>query len=51
MGDWFIGGMPTLNDRFSGYVDDALVYSIALSDDEITKIYNNNEGGDMKLDC
>jgi hypothetical protein len=23
LGDWFIGGMPTLNDRFSGYVDDA----------------------------
>ena len=37
-----------MNDRFSGYVDDARVYSIALSDDEITKIYNN-EGGDMGL--
>ena len=47
MGDWFLGGMPLL-DRFEGMLDDARVYSVALSDQEIAKIYNGGEG-DMGL--
>ena len=44
LGDWFIGGMPNFNDRFVGYIDDARVYSAALTDSEISKIYNNHSG-------
>ena len=48
LGDWFIGGMPSLYDRFAGLIDDARIYSVALSDEEVSKIFNN-EGGDMGL--
>ena len=48
LGDWFIGGMPASNDRFTGLIDDARIYSIALSDRDISKIYNNH-GGDMGI--
>ena len=48
LGDWFIGGMPTFNDRFAGSIDDVRIYSIALNDDEVGKIYNNSSG-DMGL--
>ena len=47
LGDWFLGGMPAL-DRFHGLLDDARVYSVALTDAEIAKIYNGGEG-DMGL--
>ena len=47
-GDWYIGGMPELNDRFSGLIDDVRIYSAALSDDDIARLYNN-QGGDMGL--
>ena len=47
LGDWFLGGMPAL-DRFQGLLDDARVYSVALTDAEIAKIYNGGEG-DMGL--
>ena len=40
--------MPTFNDRFAGLIDDARIYSIALNDDEVGKIYNNSSG-DMGL--
>jgi len=39
--------MPLL-DRFEGLLDDARVYSVALSDQEVAKIYNGGEG-DMGL--
>ena len=48
LGDWFFGGMPSFNDRFDGMIDDARIYSVALSDEEVGKIYNNN-GGDLGL--
>ena len=48
LGDWFIGGMPSFNDRFDGMIDDARIYSVALSDEDVGKIYNNS-GGDLGL--
>jgi hypothetical protein len=44
LGDWFFGGMPSFNDRFAGFIDDARIYSVALSDDDVGKIFNNNSG-------
>jgi hypothetical protein len=39
-------GCPHLKTAFSGLIDDARVYSAALSSDDISKLYNNS-GGDL----
>ena len=39
LGDWYFGGIPGLND-FNGSIDDARIYSSALTDEYISLIYN-----------
>ena len=46
MGDWYLGGIR-LSD-FNGSIDDARIYSSALSDEDIAFIYNGG-AGDMGL--
>ena len=41
--DWYIGGFPTLN-KFSGWMDELRIYNTALSDLEVSKIYNWGSG-------
>ena len=43
LGDWYLGGIPGLND-FNGSIDDARIYSSALTDEEISAIYNGGAG-------
>ena len=41
--DWYIGGFPNLN-KFSGWMDELRLYNTALSDLEVSKIYNWGSG-------
>ena len=43
IGDWYLGGIPGLND-FNGSIDDARIYSSALTDVDIATIYNGGAG-------
>ena len=43
LGDWYLGGIPGLSD-FNGSIDDARIYSSALSDEDIAFIYNGGAG-------
>ena len=43
LGDWYFGGIPGLND-FNGSIDDARIYSTALTDEDISLIYNGGAG-------
>jgi hypothetical protein len=43
LGDWYIGGIPGLND-FNGSIDDARIYSSALTDESISLIFNGGAG-------
>ena len=43
LGDWYFGGIPGLDD-FNGSIDDARVYSSALTDEEISLIFNGGAG-------
>ena len=45
LGDWYLGGIPGLSD-FNGSIDDARIYSTALTDEDIAAIYNG-AAGDM----
>ena len=45
LGDWYLGGIPGLND-FNGSIDDARIYSSALADEDIAAIYN---GGGLEI--
>ena len=41
--DWYIGGFPSLN-KFSGWIDELRLYNIALSDVDVSKVYNWGSG-------
>ncbi len=43
LGDWYLGGIPGLND-FNGSIDDARIYSSALAEEDIAAIYNGGAG-------
>jgi hypothetical protein len=43
LGDWYFGGLPGLDD-FNGSIDDARIYSTALTDEDISLIYNGGAG-------
>ena len=43
LGDWYLGGIPGLSD-FNGSIDDARIYSTALTDEDIAAIYNGGAG-------